>query len=64
MSETTKNKGGRPPVNATPVTVRIPPDMLAWLDAEREKLDPQPSRPEMVRQMLSSLWHSGVRTTD
>lgn len=54
MSETAKSKGGRPPVNATPVTVRIPPEMLDWLDAEREKLDPQPSRPEMVRIILTA----------
>lgn len=36
----------------TLVGVRLQPDLLAWLDAERAKLDPQPSRPEMVRVYL------------
>ncbi|WP_211596234.1 hypothetical protein [Paracoccus aestuariivivens] len=34
------------------VLVRLHPDLLDWLDAEREKLDPQPSRPEMIRLFL------------
>lgn len=33
--------------------VRLQPDLLTWLDAEREKLDPAPSRPEMVRKILA-----------
>lgn len=53
MSES-KKRIGRPPVNATPVTVRIPPDLLAWLDAERAKLDPEPSRPEFIRQLIEN----------
>ncbi len=32
MSETNKNRGGRPRVDATPITVRVPPDLLAMLD--------------------------------
>lgn len=52
MSESQGKRMGRPPVNATPVTVRIPPDLLAWLDAERAKLDPEPTRPEFIRQVL------------
>lgn len=52
MSGSEKKRMGRPPVNATPVTVRIPPDLLAWLDAERAKLDPEPSRPEMIRSLI------------
>jgi len=52
MSEIKGRKVGRPPVNATPVTVRIPPDLLAWLDAERAKLDPEPTRPEFIRQLI------------
>lgn len=35
--------------------VRLQPDMLAWLDAERAKLDPLPSRPEYIRQALQFL---------
>ena len=52
MSEIGKRKVGRPPVNATPVTVRIAPDLLAWLDAERAKLDPEPTRPEFIRGLI------------
>ena len=51
MSES-KKKMGRPPVNATPVTVRLHPDLLAWVDAERAKLSPEPSRPEFIRQVI------------
>lgn len=32
--------------------VRLQPDLLAWLDAERAKLDPEPSRPEMIRSII------------
>lgn len=51
--KTEKNKGGRPRTDAMPITVRVYPDMLAWLDAERAKLDPEPSRPEMIRIFLA-----------
>ena len=52
MSEIKRRKAGRPAVHATPVTVRIPPELLAWLDAERAKLDPEPTRPEFIRQLI------------
>lgn len=52
MPQPEKKRMGRPPVNATPVTVRIPPDLLDWLDAERAKLKPEPTRPEFIRQMI------------
>lgn len=51
MSES-KKRMGRPPVNATPVTVRMPPDLLSWIDAERAKFDPVPSRPEFIRNLV------------
>lgn len=35
--------------------VRLQPDLLAWLDAERAKLDPEPSRPEFIRQLIENL---------
>ncbi|MTH77569.1 hypothetical protein GL286_07510 [Paracoccus aestuariivivens] len=48
-----KNKRGRPATGlGMGVLVRLHPDLLDWLDAEREKLDPQPSRPEMIRLFL------------
>lgn len=54
MSETRKGKGGRPRVDATPVTVRIPPDQLAPLDAWiADQPDPKPSRPEAIRHALT-----------
>lgn len=52
--KTEKNRGGRPRTDATPITVRIYPEMLDWLDAQRAKLHPEPSRPEMIRQILES----------
>lgn len=54
MSETKKNLGGRPPVNATPVTVRVPPDMLAKLDEFCDRNNPRPSRPEAIRQIIAA----------
>lgn len=35
--------------------VRLQPDLLEWLDAERTKLDPTPSRPEFIRQVLEGV---------
>jgi hypothetical protein len=54
MSES-KKRIGRPPINATPVTVRIPPDLLAWIDSERAKNVPEPSRPEFIRGMIEKV---------
>lgn len=56
MSETipvNKKSRGRPRVGATLVGVRIEPDLLAWLDAERAKLEPEATRPEMIRRILA-----------
>jgi metal-responsive CopG/Arc/MetJ family transcriptional regulator len=53
MSETEKNKGGRPRVDATPITVRIPPDLLSAIDA-MIAFDPgNPTRPEMIRRLVA-----------
>lgn len=52
MSEIEKKKVGRPAVNSTPITLRLPPDLLGWVDAERAKLDPEPSRPEFIRRLI------------
>lgn len=49
----TKNRGGRPATGqGTPVMVRLNPELLAWVDTERAKLDPEPTRPEFIRQVL------------
>lgn len=50
--KTEKNKGGRPRTNATPITLRVPPALLEWVDEERAKLDPEPSRPEFIRGLI------------
>ncbi|WBU53329.1 hypothetical protein [Paracoccus sp. SCSIO 75233] len=52
MSESKKKKMGRPRVDSTPITVRLAPDQLDWLDEQRTKLDPEPSRPEMIRRLM------------
>lgn len=51
MSET-KSKGGRPRVDATPITVRMPPDQLARLDAWAAAQPDKPTRPEAVRRLV------------
>ncbi len=54
MAETGKNRGGRPRVDATPITVRVAPEPLAALDAWISDLgEPAPSRPEAVRRALA-----------
>ncbi|MDP2047935.1 MAG: hypothetical protein Q8K33_03445 [Cypionkella sp.] len=55
MSENEKKRMGRPPVNATPITLRLQPALLAWIDAERAKLDPEPSRPEFIRTLIEKV---------
>lgn len=54
MSETGKNKGGRPRIDATPITVRVPPSQLDSLDAWiADHPEPKPSRPEAIREAVS-----------
>ena len=52
MSETYRNKGGRPPVNATPITVRLPPVDLAELDGWIAEQPQEMTRPEAIRTLL------------
>ena len=50
-----RKKIGRPPVNAAPVTVRIPPAQLAILDSWiAAQPTPKPSRPEAIRRLLTA----------
>jgi hypothetical protein len=50
----TKNVGGRPRTDATPVLVRLPPAALSALDAWiRRQPEPRPGRPEAIRRILS-----------
>lgn len=55
ISNVGKSGRGRPRIDAVPVTVRIPPDMLAALDALIDRSPaPKPSRPEAIRQVLAT----------
>jgi len=45
-------RGPAPTGKGVQVVVRLQPDALAWIDAERAKLDPEPSRPEFIRQLI------------
>ena len=54
MSET-KNRGGRPRIDATPVTVRVPPDLLLLLDAWIERQAPPAlTRPAARRALMET----------
>lgn len=55
MPESEKKRMGRPPVHSTPITLRLAPDLLAWVDTERAKIDPEPSRPEFIRGLIDHL---------
>ncbi|MCT8328271.1 ribbon-helix-helix domain-containing protein [Albidovulum sediminis] len=51
----TEKRRGRPATGlGTLIGVRLQPDLLAWVDAERAKLDPAPSRPEFIRQLIEA----------
>jgi hypothetical protein len=50
-----KKRLGRPRVDSLPVTVRLTPPMLAWLDQLRSLTNPPVSRPEMIRSLLERI---------
>ena len=53
---TRKGKRGPAPTGkGTLVGVRLQPELLAWLDSERAKFKPEPSRPEMIRKIIEKL---------
>lgn len=54
MPETEKKKIGRPPVNSTSINLRLAPELLAWVDEERGKLSPEPTRPEYIRSLIEA----------
>ncbi|MCE7026432.1 ribbon-helix-helix domain-containing protein [Jiella avicenniae] len=56
MSEN-KNPVGRPAINATPITVRVPPELLAALDRVMPEIGAE-TRPEAVRMILRD-WLEG-----
>jgi hypothetical protein len=51
----TKKSRGRPAIGkGTQIQVRLQPDLLAKVDALREKHDPVPSRQEAIRQIIEA----------
>ncbi|NPD14458.1 hypothetical protein HOY34_04495 [Xinfangfangia sp. D13-10-4-6] len=50
---TRKGKRGPAPTGkGTLIGVRLHPDLLDWVDTERAKQTPEPTRPEFIRQVL------------
>lgn len=48
-----KKRGPKPSGVGTPIQVRLQPDQLAALDAWIEgQVEPRPSRPEAIRQLI------------
>lgn len=62
MSETAKYKGGRPRVDAQPITLRLPPELLGGVDRyiahEQSIAGRSLTRPEAVRHALRN-WLAG-----
>lgn len=53
---TRKGKRGPAPTGkGILIGVRLQPDLLAWVDVERTKLEPVPTRPEFIRAILEGL---------
>jgi hypothetical protein len=52
VSDIRKRRIGRPPVNAVPVLVRIPPAEIEPIDAWIAKQKEPPSRPEAIRRLV------------
>jgi hypothetical protein len=52
ISNIRKKRIGRPPVNAVPVLVRIPPAEIEPIDVWIAKQKPSPSRPEAIRRLV------------
>jgi hypothetical protein len=52
VSNIRKKRIGRPPVNAVPVLVRIPPAEIGPIDTWISKQKPKPSRPEAIRRLV------------
>lgn len=48
-----KKRGrGRPATHSTAVLTALRPEMLATIDAWRERQDPKPTRPEAIRRLI------------
>jgi hypothetical protein len=52
VSNIRKKRIGRPPVNAIPVLVRIPPAEIEPIDEWISGQKPRPTRPEAIRRLV------------
>jgi hypothetical protein len=52
ISNIRKKRIGRPPVNAVPVLVRIPPAEIEPINEWIARQKPAPSRPEAIRRLV------------
>lgn len=46
-------KKGRPPTDTQPVMIRMTPEMIAALDDARRNITDLPTRPELVRRVMT-----------
>jgi hypothetical protein len=46
-------KKGRPPTDTQPVMIRMTPEMIAALDDARRNVSDLPTRPELVRRVMT-----------
>ena len=53
ISNIQKRGRGRPPTDATPIGLRLPPDLLAALDTWIAGQKGKPGRPEAIRHLLA-----------
>lgn len=56
-------KRGRPPTGRTLIGVRMLPEELAALDAWRAEQEPEPTRPEAIRTLLTKALPAPNTTT-
>lgn len=52
MAEIQKGKAGRPRVDAVPITVRVPPDLIEAIDSFITSQEAPMSRPEAIRLLM------------
>lgn len=60
---TRKRRGPAPTGLGTLVGVRVQPELLAWLDAKRAALDPELTRPQMMRRVLEEVMQAEAAKT-
>lgn len=59
----TKKKLGRPVVDSEPVMIRMPAQMIEAIDEYRRSQKDLPSRPEVIRRVMSE-WLSSLGTQE